>query len=323
MVAQIGVNAIIRSGLVAAAFVTLCVRGAHAQQPVAPRPEGPGTLVGLVVDSLGRPVVNATVYILSPRRTTVTRPNGTFRFDSLPNGKYVIGARAIGYISSAGEVPVTDKGGVAIIQVRQFSTVLPSVSTTATRTGLSGVIADTAYKALDSVTVQAVGSGVGSTMTNSKGEFYLPVKPGDYIVRIERPGYAYQLIGITVPPNEGRRMAAWMAPQDRARSAMEGKVLYEMRERLIRRTAVSSKLYTHAELKRLNIRDALDGARRFFGREPHPWDCAYINGGPESAPLWAIDADEIEAFELYGERGGKTPAFKDPFKCTHFVWLRK
>lgn len=305
-----------------------------AAQVVAPKPEGPGTLVGLVVDSLGRPVANATVYIVSPRRSKVTRANGSFRFDSLPEGKYRVGARAIGYISGTGEVPVDAKGGAAIIEMTRFSTTLPSVSTTATRTGLSGVIADTSYRALDSVSVHAVGSGVGSTMTNSKGEFYLPVKPGDYIVRIERRGYAHQLIGVTVPPREGRRIAAWMSPSLRGRTAMDGKAFFDMEQRLIRRSPAYSKVYSHTELTRLGIPDALQAWQRFLGRQAGPDECAYLNGGPQSVPLWALDVAEIESFEVYGDRASARgpnslsgasqigAAVTNPFICKNWVWLR-
>ena len=49
------------------------------------------------------------------------------------------------------------------------------------------------------VAVRVLGSGVGSAVTDSSGEFVLPVKPGYYMVRLERDGYGRQNIGVTVP----------------------------------------------------------------------------------------------------------------------------
>jgi hypothetical protein len=47
------------------------------------------------------------------------------------------------------------------------------------------------------------------------------------MVRIERDGYARQLIGVTVPPN-GRKIAAWMVPQRGGNNPREGANLFEM-----------------------------------------------------------------------------------------------
>lgn len=308
---------------VLAALCVLASDGAHAQRPVAPAPQGPGTLVGLVVDSTGIALGDVTVFIVQNRRTARTRANGTFRFDSLPSGKYTIGARVIGFMSGTGDVTVNEKGGVAIIEMVRLPVTLSSISTTATRGGLSGVIADTAYKALADVKVQVLGSGAGTTATNSRGEFFLPVKPGEYVLRIDLPGYQYQLIGVTVPAGEGRRVAAFMSPSDRKIAPREGLNLHLLRERLLMRTAASSKLYTRAELNRLNIPDAFTAVQRFLVSRTDPDACALIDGGPDWAPLWSISSEEIELLEVYGKPGSRQARQNMVGRCTHIVWLRR
>lgn len=310
---------------------------AASAQVVVPKPAGPGTLSGLVVDSAGRPVPEATVYIVNPRRTVLSRANGTFRFDSVPEGRYTIGARAIGYVSSAtGGVVVGPGGAAAIIEMVRFAIELPSMTTLARRGGLSGVIGDTSYRAMAGVTVRVLGSGAGSATTDSVGEFFLPVKPGRYMVRLELPGYRRQLVAVTVPADEGRRIAAWLAPKSGKENPIVGKNLFELEQRLIRRTSVNSRLYTNEDLVNLGIDNALVAAERFAARRLSDDACALINGGPEDAPLWTISAEEIELMETYVPKaprvrttsinGNTTMVDRGDVsvpRCGHVVWLRK
>lgn len=318
--------------------LALLATGAASAQPVAPPPAGPRTLSGIVVDSLGVGIPEATVYIVELRRQARTRDNGAFRFDSIAPGQYTVGARAIGFISGTGMVKVGANGGTAIVEMLRVSFALPSMVTTASRGGLSGVIGDTSYRAMPSVSVRVLGSGAGATVTDSTGEFYLPVKAGSYMVRLEREGYGRQIIGVTVPANEGRRIAAWMTPRSEQSNPVEGANLFELEQRLMRRRPVGSKLYTRESLMKLNIIDARDAAQRFLARPIRDGDsegCAKVDGGPQTVPLWSVSADDIELLEVYEAprvRSAKTsimnnPAISamagDPRSCRHIVWLRK
>jgi hypothetical protein len=286
----------------------------------------PGTLSGVVVDSLGIAVPEATVYVTELRRTTRTRDNGTFTFDGVKPGTYTVGAQAIGYISATGQVTVSAGGGVVRIEMTRVAATLQSMITTANRGGLSGVIGDTSYKAIAGVTIKVLGSGVGSAFTDSTGEFFLPVKPGHYMIRLERTGYARQLLSVTVPDREGRRISAWLTPQSEAASIMEGVAAFDLEQRLMRRSPMWSKVYTREDFATLNIGDAQEAVQRFIGSRPDNWACAYIDGDKSKrAPLWSLNAAEIELLEVYGSRN-TSPArrgSKDPFKCDHWVWLRK
>ncbi|MBL0171226.1 MAG: carboxypeptidase regulatory-like domain-containing protein [Gemmatimonadaceae bacterium] len=314
-----------------------CLSTTASAQVVAPRPAGPNTLSGLVVDSAGVPIPTATVYIVELKRQVTVRDNGAFRFDSVKAGAYTVGARAIGYISGTGKVTVGADGGAAIIEMVRVSFALPSMITNASRGGLSGVIGDTSFRAMAGVTVRVLGSGAGSTVTDSTGEFFLPVKPGNYMVRLERDGFGRQMIGVTVPEKEGRRIAAWMAPRSEQTNPMEAMHLFDLEQRLIRRGPVGSKLYTRESLARLNIPDAREAAQRFLARPIRDGDadgCALINGGPQQAPLWSISAEDIELLEVYDApraRSAKTSLMNNPTiaamgsgpGCRHTVWLRK
>lgn len=65
------------------AVLATVVSSAAWAQAAAPKADGPHTLNGIVVDSLGVPVPGATVYVVELRRQKGTRDNGAFRFDSV------------------------------------------------------------------------------------------------------------------------------------------------------------------------------------------------------------------------------------------------
>ena len=61
-----------------------------------------------------------------------------------------------------------------------------------------------------------------------RGRYMLPLKPGRYMVELKREGFTRQVIGVTIPENEGRKIAAWMVPQQGRANPLEGANLFEM-----------------------------------------------------------------------------------------------
>ena len=305
-------------------------------QVTVPKPAGPHTLTGLVVDSAGKPIRDATVYIAELERTAAVRVTGAFRFDSVPDGRYTVGARAVGYLGGTGKVLVDSLGGAALIEMQRIAFALPSMLTTAKRGGLSGVIADANYVALPGVIVKVMGSGAGAATTDASGEFYLPVRPGKYLVRLDREGFRRQLISVTVPADEGRRMSAWMVIGTEKANPVEGRNIFDFEQWMIRRRPVSSALFTREDLERMHVRDAREAYVRAFGGRLDYDDCALIDGGPVEAPMWTISQEDVELMAVNAParaRGGRTsingmaamtdkgnPARKS---CTAVVWLRK
>lgn len=155
-------------------------RALHAQSVSAPV-ASPGMLSGVVVDSAGRPVSDANVLLYQTQSALRTRSDGTFRFDGVASGKYTIEVRHIGYKQVTSKVTLKDAGLSVTIKLDRVPFFLPSVLTTADRGGLSGVIADTAYKPVAKVRVTVLGANA-SIETDSAGAFFMPVKPGHYMV---------------------------------------------------------------------------------------------------------------------------------------------
>ena len=97
-------------------LATVAVLGAaslDAQLPVAPRPAGPRTLVGVVSDTLGTPVDSAEIFIASLKRRVLSTADGSFRVDDIKPGTYDVSARRLGYLPQLRKVRVGEDGGTA------------------------------------------------------------------------------------------------------------------------------------------------------------------------------------------------------------------
>ena len=68
------------------------------------------------------------------------------------------------------------------------------------------------FQAIPGARIHVVGSDARAE-TRHDGTFLLPLQPGRYLVAVAHAGFAQQLIGVTVPADSGRRLAAWLSPQ--------------------------------------------------------------------------------------------------------------
>ncbi len=298
-----------------AAVAMVCAMLTHAgvagaQAPVIPQPV-PNTLRGIVTDTLGAPLADVLVLVTELRRQVRTQPDGRFLFDSVKAGTYEVRPRRLGYVAATERVEVTAQGGSLHIRMVQFQNVLPSVVTNAELGGLSGVIADTDHNPLHGATVSVMGAGKAAR-TDSSGKFFIPLKAGQYMLRIERDGHVRQMMGVLIPENEGRRIAAWLAPGKKtATDIMIGVRLFNMNERIMRSSPTSSKYFTAEALLKQGIGDLMALARRNAIGTVSP-DCEVtignLLGGP--VPLSSIYADEVAFVEVYspsmtGGAGGR------------------
>lgn len=318
----------------------LCVVDAGAQG-AAPRPVGPNTLSGVVRDESGRPIGEADVFVNKLQLRTRTREDGSFQFAQVKEGRYDVSARKIGYAARTVRVTIGDGGGAVAITMTRVAFSLPSVQTVADRGGLSGVIADSGYRAMPGVQVRVLGTD-RDALTDSSGAFFLPLKPGHYMVELKRDGFARQLIGVTVPESEGRKLAAWMIPQTGRSNPLEGANVFELSQRLMRATPVTTQLYTREDMDRLGISDVRQLVSRAAARMLDANCPALINGGPQTLPLWQLLAIDVEFVEVHTARPPtpKTTSVMDAGQVTRsaaspsmtptsvcgtvpIVWLRK
>jgi len=308
------------SAVVFGFVLSLTVAQALFAQQAPLKAPGAGLLTGHITDTLGTPLADVAVVITKLKRQTRTRADGSFRFDSVPPGTYEITARSIGLIAGAYQVVVGRDGAAVTIPMIRLGTVLQARVTVADRGGLSGVIGDTAYRALREVDVLVMG-GVHHTKTDSAGAFFLPLKPGNYMLQLESDGFARQMISVTVPKDEGRRIAAWMVPESGNSNHRESWELYRFNERVMRASPASSRYFSREALQSQNIPDLQALAPRWaVGRITG--DCmVQLNGSSVWVPLGTLTTDQLEFVEVYlpskiGSVRGGTSMSGAPTKIT-------
>ncbi len=145
--------------------------------------------------------------------------------------------------------------------------------------------------------------------SDSAGGFYLDVTPGRYLLRVTQPGYASQVASVTVPENEGRRVAVWLAESTVGAIAREAVAAFDLNERLVMRNAAHSRLFSREDLAALNTTHA-DRVASIGAVQRVDDACeAIIDGGPRREPLWALSTSDIEFIEVYVPR----PARPTPY----------
>jgi hypothetical protein len=286
------------------AAATALAISAVALPPQSVRAQSPptantGRIEGVVTDTLGMPLRDVTVLVASLRRSARTRDDGTFLFVDLPPGRLRLTTRAIGLIAAGVEVDVP-RSGVARAEIRmlRLAASLPVLRTSVTRPGLGGVVGDTTYRALEGVQVRALGRAA-QTLTDSVGEFHLPLRPGSYMLRLDHAGHATQTFGVHLPDDSGKRVSILMtpaAPLD-ATEIMRQRNLFDLEQRLVRARPVRYKTYSRETLERFGSPDLMQTMARATSQRVDPEACAAIDGGPAWAPLWSISIDEVEFVE--------------------------
>jgi carboxypeptidase family protein len=208
----------------------------------------------------------------------------------------------------------------------------------ATRGGLSGVVGDTAFNIIEGATIWALASD-RRAMSDSAGQFFLDLKPGRHMVRVERPGYGSKLVSVNIPRDSGRRVTVWLSPATTF-ERRESQALLEMSMRLTRRNPVWSKIYTREDFLKTNMQTTDRFASAGAGKRI-PEYCEAIVDGYVREPLWIIDLADVETMEVYTSRpprgGARNPnaggpsqsglrGVPQPRECEGtrvYVWLRK
>jgi hypothetical protein len=320
-------------------LMCLAAATAGAQQRVNAPAARPGSISGVVVDTLGRVLDLADVVLTPSRRRVTVGIDGTFRFDSLKPGKYTVTARRLGYYPMAVAVTLGDSGRTLALGLAPISRSLPSVVTSAPRGGISGVVGrsdagpDT-NNVLAGAKIQVVGSA-RRAVSDSSGSFYINVPPGKHMVSIKREGYESKLVSVSVPSDSGRRILVWMSAGSDARANRDASTLDALAGRIMRRNVVWSTLYSREEIMKLEMPEAIQVAQAGAGQMMTDTCSAIIDGGPLRLPLWTLKAADIEMMEVYTAKGARqtftsarntspAPLRQRRQDCAQvWIWLRK
>ena len=257
---------------------------------------GPGTIVGMTIDTLGNPIEGVEIMLRGDERVTRSGPDGVFRVTDVSEGRHELRTRRIGFEPHRRRVDVGPEGGRAVIVLRSAAPLLQRVVTSVSRQGLSGVVSDTALRPLAGVRVRLVGAGGEWTDTDASGSFFIPVGRGDYMVRFEAERFETRLVSVSVPADSGRWMGVMLREGEISRRMKFA--LEEFRSRMIWTSGLNS-FFTREDLARWGG-SALHRVVQSAEFRPFDHSClALVDGGPNRIPLWAIDADQVEGLEVY------------------------
>jgi hypothetical protein len=261
---------------------------------------GRNLLVGVVVDTFAVPIGGVEVSIPGLRRRATSDTAGRFRFEKIDAGTYEVRARKIGYAPQVRTFTVAkDGGGTGAFMLLQFARSLPVVMTSAARGGVSGTVGDTGYRPIMGAAVRAMGHDL-VTWTDSNGSFFLPARPGKYMIAIHGDGFDDRLFSVVVPRDSGRHVTAMLFPAS-ARAVQWQSNLAALSSRLMRRLDSFSAFYTRDDM----IAESIEWVHDVVAMEARlprgvDKDCSAVkNGGPETVNLDKLTVDDVESVEIY------------------------
>jgi hypothetical protein len=293
-----------------AAFTALLVAAtatatAHAQS---------GSVSGTATDAgTARPLPGALVTLgpAASERTTRTDERGTFRFDRVAAGQYLLVVRRLGYEMVRQTVDVTN-GDVPVTVAMQRVVSLDTVRVHAAEQGIYGAVATSRdLRPLRTATIRVMGVGGGKILVDSTAHFFVPIKtPGAYVVRAQSSGYEAQALSVTVHRGEGVEVAMLLdssttPPSNRLEMAMAD---FDDRMRARR---MGSTLVSRAELMKngdTQLLGAIRAAQSFVSKPLRFGDtaCVFVDGRPFTGGLNAFEPKQVEAVEVYGADGDGT-----------------
>jgi len=261
----------------------------------------------------GQPVAGALVEVRSETFRAATRSDeeGAVRLTAVPAGRYRLSVLRIGFAELVRNLVLADLDTSVELSLQAVARGLDAVRVEAGVSGIYGVVGTAkGLQPIPGARIQVIGANK-SAATDTAGGFFVAVpKPGTYVVRISRPGYAELHFPIEVPKD--RAVEASRLLDSTSKVAPRGlEVLWQDFDQRLRWRAMNSALVTGAELRRYGgmLSDALQGSPPVVSRSLRitGMPCLFINGTPR--PDWPLDAlrvEDIESVEVYGPRGEET-----------------
>jgi hypothetical protein len=192
--------------VLALSLLTLAASVGHAQD---------GLLAGVVRDVAGIAIRDAQIVLQPVGSAATTNERGAFRFPSLARRRYVLTVRRIGYVPARVDVLLAERDTILEIVLQYLPLTLTSVTASAARIGLNGIVLDSSGTAISDVEVRAIPVGgmqllpidqrtYHQTRTDNEGVFFLPLVAGGYELRVTRSGRGSASSPVYVPRTGSR-----------------------------------------------------------------------------------------------------------------------
>ncbi len=183
---------------------------AQGAAPPAPKRDSAATatIAGVVIDSAGKPVANATVRVATGSPSTTTDTQGQFRLVGVPAGEARVQVTGDGYTPLGFEfaiaanvtvslkltlLPAPTPPPAAVVSAPAAPAVTAAAPDTSQvppgRTSITGKVIDSTGRPIFGAAVQAISTNL-STLTDSLGRFRVQnLSPGLVFVRVRKIGY--------------------------------------------------------------------------------------------------------------------------------------
>ncbi len=266
-------------------------------------------VTGTVRSSAGLPIQGALVLMDSVQSARVFRTTaaGRFQFSGVPPGVHNLEVEALGYRVVERDFTVGDADlNLDIVLTPRGPQPLDSIVVRAERTGVFGIIANAEdLTPVSGVRVQVIGAAQATT--DSAGKYDMPrVKPGSYLVRLSREGFADKTWSISVARNKGYEFSALLSPSSEGSSRHAAAIWKDMDLRvheggahtyLVPRTELGTNPRGDLSLYMARSRSMLIKNDQFLLSSP----CIFVDGRPVPGfPLWSFSVGDVEAVEVYG-----------------------
>lgn len=183
---------------------------------------------------------------------------------------------------------------------------------------VSGVVADTTLRPLGKALVRMVGLNTEAHATLN-GTFRIAAVPGTYLVVIEAPGHARQIVGATVAANSATELSVWMVPKSQAGSGVSDVALTQFAERLVDGDTSRRLIARDAFGKSDSTMRSVRAIAALVSDSSHRCDLRIEGGPPATIPAAWVRPIDVELIEI-------TDARKHTATCGNALvraWLRR
>jgi hypothetical protein len=264
---------------------------------------------GQVATTDGALLSGAEVSVVGTTWQSRTDAMGRFVIPVAHDSSYTVVVRRIGFAPVSQRIPTRGVGASPIIRLSPYATTLAPVVTAAPRKGLFGVVADSSHQPISQARISVMGSAL-RTQSDSSGAFSLLLTAGAWVLRVERPPYGEELVGVTVPSDSGRDVAIWLTRTDRATAAVVASQRFDLNQRIMRQKGPSAHYFSRDGLLEKGILELSELVRQWANGSITA-DCLVTVYDPTrySVPLTALSTSDVEFVELYqaSNVGGAQP----------------
>lgn len=293
-------------GVVVALLVSLAPTLLRAQA-------SPRSVSGVVRDTTGRPLADASIALDPDGDIRVARADGAgrFRFDNVSPGRHALRVVWIGYQPHESELDVPAAGIHVNIALVRLTHRLDTLRVEFRRTGVFGVVTNSDFKPTIKASIEVMGTR-HRMVTAADGRFeFADLREGGYVVSVKRDGFKTRLISIAVPPQGAVEVAAVLDSLDTRSEQIAERYMRDMEWRIHRRTPNQSAIVARQELGAVpgaRLNEALRYAPSVYSRGMIVQGAEichlYVNGKIEKfLELKDFRADDVDMLEVYTQQG--------------------